>query len=99
MATCYLCGNNIQTGQGIRKTVRMGHSKGDFITSSGTMGSGVSEHFGLQTICDSCRIAMDMEVEDGRKASRRMVLRIVIYFILGAIAVMLLGEYLSTHKN
>jgi len=57
MASCYVCGCSVPAGEGYRRQVKTGNSKGYIIGRS--VSTSIRTHYGVRTLCHSCAEEMD----------------------------------------
>ncbi len=94
MPSCYICGSQIQTGNGLRKSVHTGASVSGFNFSSSVPLNwlvnsvirrrpvGIRNSYSLRTLCPSCAASLD-----AKEAYKRRI----IMMIAGGLAVAIVG--------
>src|SRR5258707_8374896 len=95
MPNCYICGSQIQTGNGVRKSVHTNASVSGFNFSSNVPLNwfvnsvirkrpvGIRNSYSLRTLCPSCATTLD-----AKEAYKRRIM-----MIAGGLAVAILGSF------
>ncbi len=73
MASCYLCGCSLRTGEGVRRKVLVGESSRVYFTKRG--GGSYGRSYALRTICPYCANTMD---ERNRSIGKKLPISLVI---------------------